>query len=300
MVTPWRDRGVFHSLIRLLSNSPINFILAAMKIPLLLLTIFISTALSAQIDSIAFMRKDSIRQAKVTARQKRFDIGGGIQVNGFNRLGTSTGLLFSLKANSQTGRIAGLFNLSYNLNNHFNALSFAYNYDNQGYPKSKFYSNVRYNFLKLSAAMQIPFFNRTNKKGFSLAAIVGLSYYNGLGSGEYVSFLDRDNPATIDSTLLDDIRPSQKFNFNNHNLQMVSLDLGLSFNYTYERYQLFADVSLLAVGSFGSTFDRNDDIPWSGWFGGSYPNYVSYNLNLGLRYCLYNPWQTKPPKRSSN
>jgi hypothetical protein len=273
-----------------------------MKIPLLLLTIFISTALSAQTDSIAFMRKDSIRQAKVTARQKRFDIGGGIQVNGFNRLGTSTGLLFSLKANSQTGRIAGLFNLSYNLNNNFKAISPAYNYDNQGYPKSKFESNVRYNFLKLSAAMQIPFFNRTNKKGFSLAAIVGLSYYNGLGSGEYVSFLDRDNPPVVDTVVFNYtyIRPSQNFDFDNHNLNMFSIDLGLSLNYTFKQYQLFADFSTIFYGTLGDTFTRSSDVPYVQYFGGLPGSKFSFNINAGLRYCLYNPWQTKPPKRSSN
>lgn len=265
-----------------------------MKIRLLIALLLTSLSLAAQTDSIAYMRKDSIRQAKVAARQKRFDIGGGVQVNSFSKLGASSGLLFSFKANAKNGRIAGLFNMSYNLNNNFNALSEANYYDTLNYPESKFYSNVRYNFLKVSAAMQVPFFNRTNKKGFSLAGILGLSYYNGLGSGEYVSFLDQENPPILSTPNATNIRPSQKFDFNNYNLQMASIDIGLSFNYTYQRYQLFADGHALVLGIDKSTFLRSGDAnPLI-----SYPNdgKLSYTINFGLRYCLYNPWDAKPPK----
>jgi hypothetical protein len=271
-----------------------------MKIRLLLLCLLFTATAFAQTDSIAHAKKDSLRLAKAMVRKKHIDIGGGVQVNSFNGLGSSTGLLFSLKANSQTGRIAGLFNLSYNLNNHFGAVSPVYDYDTQDYPQSKFESNVRYNILKLNAAMIIPFFNRTNEKGFSLAAIVGASYYNGLGSGEYVSFLDKANPPTIDSSLLYMVRPSQEFDFDNHNLNMFSVDLGLSFNYTFERYQLFADFSTIFYGVLGDTFTRNSDRPYLAYFGGTSGSVFSYNLNIGLRYCLYYPWQTKPPKRSTN
>lgn len=275
-----------------------------MKTPLLLLCLLITTIAFAQepedtTGQFAHARRDSLRLAKAMARKKHIDIGGGVQVNSFNGLGSSTGLLFSLKANSQTGRIAGLFNMSYNLNNHFGAISpvYDYNYYSQTYPRSKFESNVRYNFLKLSLAAQIPFFNRTNEKGFSLAAIVGASYYNGLGSGEYISFLDKANPPAIDSSLLYIVRPSQEFDFDNHNLNMFSVDVGLSFNYTFDRYQLFADFSTLFYGQFGDTFTRSSDVPWMQWFGGASGSIFSYNLNIGVRYCMYYPWQTKPTKR---
>jgi hypothetical protein len=269
-----------------------------MKIRLLLLCLLFTATAFAQTDSIAHAKKDSLRLAKAMARKKHIDIGGGVQVNSFNGLGSSTGLLFSLKANSQTGRIAGLFNMSYNLNNHFGAISPVYSYNNynQTFPRSKFESNVRYNLLKLSLAAQIPFFNRTNKKGFSLAAIVGASYYNGMGSGEYISFLDKSNPPTIDSSLLYMVRPSQEFDFDNNNLNMFSVDLGLSFNYTFERYQLFADFSTIFYSPRGDTFTRNSDVPWMAWFGGLSGSNFSYNLNIGLRYCLYYPWQAKPSK----
>lgn len=277
-----------------------------MKIRLLIAGLLITLSLAAQDEPIdttgtfAHARMDSLRRVKVMARQKRFDVGGGVQVNSFNGLGTSAGLLFSFKANAKNGKIAGLFNLSYNLNNHFGAISPVYDYNNyyNTYPRSKFESNVRYNFLKVGAAMQIPFFNRTNKKGFSLAAIVGLSYYNGMGSGQYTSFLDKPNAPSIDTSVSNHIyiRPSQKFGFDNHNLSMFSVDLGLSLNYTFDRYQVFADFSTLFYGVLGNTFTKSSDVPWMQWFGGYSGSNYSYNLNLGVRYCIYYPWQTTPPK----
>lgn len=267
-----------------------------MKIRLLLLCLLFTATAFAQTDSIAHAKKDSLRLAKAMARKKHIDIGGGVQVNSFGSLGNSTGLLFSLKANSQTGRVAGLFSMSYNLNNNFGELSPVYHLNNysDSFPQSKFESDVRYNFLKLSAAVQVPFLNRTNKKGFSMAGIAGLSYCNGLGSGQYTSFLDKQNPPTIDNGIMYLVRPSQDFGFDNYNLEIFTMDLGLSFNYTMDRYQLFADFSSMLYQSYSSTFVRNtDDDPntppsTSGF---------SFNLNLGIRYCLYYPWQAKPPKK---
>jgi hypothetical protein len=152
---------------------------------------------------------------------------------------------------------------------------------------------VRYNFLKLSAAVMVPFFNRTNKKGFSLAGIAGISYCNGLGSGQYTSFLDKPNPPTIDNGIKYLARPSQNFDFDNYNLQVFSMDLGLSFNYTLNRYQLFADLSTLIYQSYFSTFISNSEDPDVNLYNSSF----SFNLNLGIRYCIYYPWQVKPPKK---
>ncbi|UPT65525.1 MAG: hypothetical protein M0D57_13350 [Sphingobacteriales bacterium JAD_PAG50586_3] len=94
-------------------------------------------------------------------------------MNGLRDMGVSSGLLFSLKANSQRGRIAGVLNLSYNLNNNFN-IRHEMHYKYQNFPESKFYSTARYNFLKINASMLVPFFNRTNKKGFSLSRYAGV------------------------------------------------------------------------------------------------------------------------------
>lgn len=268
-----------------------------MKIRLLIALLLTSLSLAAQTDSIAYMRKDSIRQAKVAARQKRFDIGGGVQVNALRQMGVSSGLLFSFKANAKNGRIAGVFNASYNLNNNFDIRHFVYS-DYPTYPESKFYSTARYNFLKLSAAMQIPFFNRTNKKGFSLAGTLGVGYSNGLGSGEYVSFLDKENPPVINSTNQSYIRPSQKFDLNNYNFKYINLDLGISANYTYQRYQLFIDGSINLIndvsGELNTSLTAESDSFTD--FKEDSPE-LSYTINFGLRYCLYNPWDAKPPKR---
>lgn len=272
-----------------------------MKTPLLLLCLLITTIAFAQepedtTGQFAHARRDSLRLARAMARKKHIDIGGGVQVNGFNRLGNSTGLLFSLKANSQTGRVAGLFSMSYNLNNNFSTLSPVYDLNNysDSFPSSKFESDVRYNFLKVSAAVQVPLFNRTNKKGFSMAGIAGLSYCNGMGSGQYTSFLDKPNPPTIDNGIMYMVRPSQDFDFDNYNLQILTMDLGLSFNYTMDRYQLFADFSSMIYQSYFDTFLSNGEQPDMNL----YTSRFSFNLNIGLRYCLYYPWQAKPPKKA--
>ncbi len=267
-----------------------------MKTRLLIALLLSSLSLTAQTDSIAYMRIDSIRQAKVAARQKRFDIGGGVQVNGVRDMGVSSGLLFSLKANSQNGRIAGVLNLSYNLNNNFN-IRHEMHYKYPNFPESKFYSTARYNFLKVNASMLVPFFNRTNKKGFSLAGMLGLSYCNGLGSGEYVSFMDKANPPIIDSADLANVRPSQKFSMDNKNFAYLGLELGLSASYTYEHYQFFVDGMVNMFNDVSDVFNQSLTVTSDTDAGGVKSPVTSFTVNAGLRYCLYNPWQVKPPKR---
>lgn len=236
----------------------------------------------------------------ITERQKRFEVGGGVQVNAIEAMSTFVGPSFSFKANSRYGRLAGIFNMSYNFGNTFNALHTSYyNYSNQGNPKEKYLSDIRYNFLKVSAAMVVPFFNRSNKKGFGISGVMGISYYNGLGSGEYFSFMDKPNPPTLTAWELQYVRPTYKFTYKNNNLLMAGFDIGLSFTYTYQMLQFFADIFYMRTailnrngetGTINSKSDTGDN--YLG-FASSY----SYSMHFGVRYCLYQPWQAKPPKR---
>lgn len=137
--------------------------------------------------------------------------------------------------------------------------------------------------------MQIPFFNRTNKKGFSVSGLLGLSYCNGLGSGQIESGFDKPGAPSYDSIVnyYGVNRPiySQKFSRDNYNLLLLSLDIGLSLSYTFKRYQVFADGSYLGVG-IGYGLDKNYGNPAVA------PNLyknsrLNLAFNLGVRYLLY-------------
>lgn len=272
-----------------------------MKIRLLLVLLSATLTLSAQQDSIK-LTTDTTGKAYAwdfnTEPVGRVDIGGGIQYSNITHMGSIyMGPSFSCKVNARYGRIGGLFSLSYQFGNSFNIRNEIYYQYTNTYPASAFYSDARYNFAKVSAAMMVPFFNRTNKKGFALSGIFGLSYYNGLGSGRYISFLDKVNPPTIDPYDTIFVRPSTKFNFKNHNLRMFSIDIMLSATYTFKRFQVFVDGGFIGVVPLQGTL-RTDSESMTAFFGGYNGNRtISFNINTGLRYCLYYPWQVKPPKR---
>jgi len=178
-------------------------------------------------------------------------------------------------------------------------LSFSYYYLNNPYPKSGYHSDIRYNFFKASVAMQVPFFNRTNKKGFGLSMLMGLSYYNGFGSGEYKSFADKPNAPPVDTNFVQQIRPSHKFSFKSNNLALLSFDIGFSATYIFKRYQFFVDGYYMSVWTFNNSYDKgtlHSKSDTDNNFFGTSPRY-SFCINFGIRYCLYQPWQVKPPKR---
>lgn len=259
-----------------------------MKLPLLAALLLFNVLLHAQ-DTITHPKKT------IEQRQKRFDIGGGVQVTRLGYMEIGAGPLFSIKANSRYGRIAGLLNIAYNFQK-------PYNYYEPWYwgPDGKYTSHVKYNYVKISLAMYIPLVNRSNKKGFGLSALLGLSYYNGLGSGKFKSFSDELSPSakdTLDNIYQIDYIPTQKFNFKNYNMEGVGFDIGLSFSYTFKKYQIFADALFNRVGYIGNgnngTIDKNYNNPAHA----KNINLYDYSFNVGMRYCLYQPWQAKPPKR---
>lgn len=279
-----------------------------MKIYLLLFCLLTASVALAQDDTTGFATAAnntaiSPQQKPIENREKRFDIGGGVQVNSFGYMGTSAGPMFTARANSKYGRIAGVLTLSYNLNNNYDY--YDPNYGNIAMVTNDYFiSHVRYNFLRVSLDMQVPLFNRTNKKGFSISWIFGISYCNGLGSGEYKSGLDKPGAPSADS--LDNywgyqfMEHTQKFSRNNHNMEFLNFDFGLSFSYTFKRYQIYTDINYLYIGDvsnggvLGHTFDKN-------YMNGARAQNVyprrNLSINLGVRYCLYQPWYAKPPKR---
>jgi len=220
----------------------------------------------------------------------RFDIGLGAQLNSFAYLSTSAGPMMTIRANSKYGRIAGMLNVSYNFNNSYDYYEPVY------WDIGEYKSHVRYNFLKISLAMQVPFFNRTNKKGFSMSALIGVSYLNGLGSGEFKSVFD-ENPVPYPPM---GSVATQKFSTKNYNLAGFSVDMGFTFAYTFpfSHYQVFADAVYFPVVNFSSgntdTIDKNYNNPASA---NNINRYQDYCINIGVRFCLYQPWQAKPPKR---
>lgn len=276
---------------------------------LLLLLLFIPVLLNAQEDTtgLATAATDTIPLRKNSWKSDatintRFDIGLGAQLNSFGYMGTSAGPLLSIRANSKYGRIAGYLNLSYNLNNNYDY--YHPEYGNFAIATNEYYiSHIRYNFLKISFGMQVPLFNRTNKKGFSISWLFGMSYCNGLGSGEYKVGLDKPGaPDSLKDWYFYIPNQSQKFSINNYNMQAVSVDLGLSFTYTfpYSHYQIFADGNFLYIGDLssggigGETFDKNYNNPARAQ---NIKPAQNFCINVGLRYLPYNARQTKPPKR---
>jgi hypothetical protein len=229
----------------------------------------------------------------------RFDIGLGAQLNSFGYMGTSAGPLLSIRANSKYGRIAGYLNLSYNLNNNYDY--YHPEYGNYAIATNEYFiSHIRYNFLKISLGMQVPLFNRTNKKGFSMSWIFGMSYCNGLGSGEYKSGFDKPGAPPTESLIDYGFYPpyhSYKFNATTNNMQYLNVDFGFNFSHTFKesRFQVYTDaiIILTGYGAAGHTFHKNTDNPARA----QNINPYSFCINAGIRYCLYNPWQTKPPKR---
>ncbi|UPT65522.1 MAG: hypothetical protein M0D57_13335 [Sphingobacteriales bacterium JAD_PAG50586_3] len=226
-----------------------------------------------------------------------------MQINQIDAMSGFCGPNFSFRANHKYGRFAGIFNLSYNFGNTFKAINYDW-FFNYLAPKHVYVSTIRYNFLKVGAAMQVPIINRTNKKGFCLSAIIGASYYNGLGSGEYINYLDR-NPGKYFGSQWH-TGNSRNFSFSDHNLEMISIEAGLDFSYTFSRYQLFSNFSLLNCWSINDVYDEYSWYQTNGTYTSKTessnkstydtPRY-SFCLNIGLRYCLYNPWQTTPPDR---
>lgn len=275
--------------------------ISPMKKPLLAILLTITTlALQAQDTTKNITDTTATKKWELLNKKRTLDIGGGIQYSDIMRMSNFyMGPSISCKVNSKYGRIAGLFNLSYQFGRKYYVFNDAVYYSGykNTYPPTAFYSDAQYNFAKVSAAMMVPFFNRTNKKGFAISGIFGLSYYNGLGSGKYVSFLDKPNPPVINPNDMGYIYSSTKFSFGNYNLSLISVDIMLSANYTFKRYQLFADGGLIAVAHLQKT-KRTDSESMAAFFGGmGRKDSPSYNINIGLRYCLYQPWQTKPPKR---
>ncbi|UPT65524.1 MAG: hypothetical protein M0D57_13345 [Sphingobacteriales bacterium JAD_PAG50586_3] len=129
--------------------------------------------------------------------------------------------------------------------------------------------------------------------------MLGLSYCNGLGSGEYVSFMDKANPPVIDTADLAFVRPSQKFSIDNRNFAYLGVELGLSASYTYERYQFFVDGMVNMFNDVSGEFNQSLTVTSDAYgAGGTKSPRVSFTINAGVRYCLYNPWQAKPPKRN--
>lgn len=271
---------------------------------LLLLLLFIPALLNAQEDTtgLATAATDttiSPQQKPIESRQKRFDIGGGVQVNSFGYMGTSAGPMFTARANSKYGRIAGVLNVSYNLNNKY---EYYFPYWSNNYPDFLI-SDIRYNFIKVSLAMQVPFFNRTNKKGFSMSGILGISYCNGLGSGEIKSGFDKPSAPSADSleTYYGVGNPiySQDFTMEKYNMEAVSIDIGFSFAYTppYSHCQIFADALILPTVNINNKYEGTIDKNYWNDARASNINPYSFCINIGLRYLPYNAWQTKPPKR---
>lgn len=243
-----------------------------MKHLLLFAFILISCGFYAQADTIKKPRKP------LEFRQKRFELGGALNVFSLAEVSYFVGPMVSFKANAKNGRIAGILNLSYNFGNSFNIVNVNY-YQYPNLDQSVFYSTARYNALKLSLAMQVPFINRSNKKGFGLSGILGASYLNGLGSGKYISFADKPNSPAVPGY----VRPSSKFTLNDrNNLVGFSIDLGLNLSYTIKRMQLFADVLYNTVGI--SSLDSTSDS--FGQFIGRSPRYP-LTYSLGARYCFY-------------
>lgn len=249
----------------------------------------------------AFAQHDTIEPPRkpIEQRQKRFEVGGGVQVNALSDACYFTGPMFSFKANSKYGRIAGAINVSYGFGYTFHSIFNSWDmYPN--YPKTAFYNDIRYNMMKVNASMIVPFFNRTNKRGFGVSYLLSLSYYNSLGSGTYTSFLDKSNPPVLQPGDYEYVRPSHKFSMQNRNSTFFAVETGLSFSYTHHYMQFFIDAATI-VGLEATTemagngyVDSNSDSSTN--FKGNSPQY-SLMLNVGMRYCLYQPWQVKPPKR---
>lgn len=281
-----------------------------MKTALLFACLLFSLAVSAQDTTIIKRRNETIIIIKnknnpdsaVDKQRRSFDVGGGFQLNRLQAFSNFYGPFLCFRANERNGRLAGIVNLSYNIGSTFQALNYAWFFDYQK-PKTLYLSDIRYNFLKVSAAMQVPFFNRTNKIGFSMSAVGGASYYNGMGSGQYLSYLDKPSGEYFGDKW--HTGPSRKFSFNTNNLELVSFDIGLNFSYTLQRYQVFADASYLYYIPINHVYDDMDNQINGTLTAETDNNGMSiYNsplnsicINIGLRYCLYTPWQKRPPGR---